>query len=60
MESPIRIETCREDDGPWIAEALDFPGVLKYGSTREEARAKAEALARAVDRERTLKDRTGG
>jgi predicted RNase H-like HicB family nuclease len=33
MESPIRIETCREDDGRWIAEAFDFPGVLKYGST---------------------------
>ena len=60
MESIIRIETSREDDGRWIAEALDFPGVLKYGATREEARAKAEALARKVDRERELTGHTGG
>ncbi len=60
MELPIRIETSREDDGRWIAEALDFPGVLKYESTREEARAKAEALARNLDRERALEGQAGG
>jgi hypothetical protein len=33
----IRIEIEREDDGRWIAEVMDLPGVLTYGQTREEA-----------------------
>lgn len=39
------IETEQEADGRWIAEVLEMPGVLKYGSTRIEAIAQAEALA---------------
>jgi predicted RNase H-like HicB family nuclease len=35
----------REDDGRWIGEVTDLPGVLAYGSTRDEAVAKANALA---------------
>ena len=35
----------REDDGRWIAEIAELPGVMAYGATREEARAKVEALA---------------
>lgn len=38
----------REEDGRWIAEVLQLPGVLAYGSTREEAIAKAESLAARV------------
>lgn len=41
----LTIETEREDDGRWIAEVGALPGVLAYGATREEAVAKAEALA---------------
>jgi predicted RNase H-like HicB family nuclease len=52
VKTPIRIATSRENDGRWIAEALDFPGVLKYGVTREEARAKAESLAIELESER--------
>lgn len=37
-----------EADGRWIAEVLQLPGVLAYGDTREEAMAKAEALALRV------------
>jgi predicted RNase H-like HicB family nuclease len=33
----LSIELDREDDGRWIAEALELPGVMTYGSTREEA-----------------------
>ena len=33
----VRIEIDREDDGRWIAEALELPGVMSYGATREEA-----------------------
>jgi len=47
------IELKREDDGRWIAEAPDLPGVLVYGTTREDAIAHAQALASRVlaDRE---------
>ncbi|HEX5279116.1 MAG TPA: type II toxin-antitoxin system HicB family antitoxin [Micropepsaceae bacterium] len=41
----IRIEISREDDGRWIAEVPDLPGVLAYGTDEAEARKKAEALA---------------
>ena len=32
------IEVEREDDGRWIAEVADLPGVLAYGQSHEEAR----------------------
>ncbi len=35
----------QEEDGRWIAEVLELPGVMVYGATREEALAKAQALA---------------
>ncbi|HZH31104.1 MAG TPA: type II toxin-antitoxin system HicB family antitoxin [Pyrinomonadaceae bacterium] len=41
----LTIELDREDDGRWIAEVLDLPGVLTYGQTREEAVARVQALA---------------
>jgi len=48
----LRIETEREDDGRWIAEVPQLPGVLAYGATAEEASAKAEILALRVLAER--------
>jgi predicted RNase H-like HicB family nuclease len=48
----LKIETDREDDGRWIAEVPDLPGVLAYGLTRERAVANAEALALRVIAER--------
>jgi predicted RNase H-like HicB family nuclease len=42
------IEFEREADGRWIAEIPDMPGVLVYGDTQADARAKVEALARQV------------
>lgn len=44
----LRIEIGREDDGRWIAEVVDLPGVLTYGTTRTDAVAKAKALALRV------------
>jgi predicted RNase H-like HicB family nuclease len=38
------IELEREDDGRWIAEVPDLPGVLVYGTSREDAIAHAHAL----------------
>jgi predicted RNase H-like HicB family nuclease len=46
------IECEREDDGRWLAEAPQLPGVLAYGTTRDEATAKAQILALRVLAER--------
>lgn len=42
------IEYEQEEDGRWIAEVPELPGVLAYGVTLEGAVAKAEALALRV------------
>jgi predicted RNase H-like HicB family nuclease len=42
------VELEQEDDGRWIAEVVDLPGVLAYGQSPEEARAKVQALALRV------------
>lgn len=39
------IETEQEEDGRWIAEIADMPGVLAYGETENRAKANAYALA---------------
>ena len=44
----LSIETELEEDGRWIAEVPQLPGVLAYGTTAEEAAAKAEVLALRV------------
>jgi predicted RNase H-like HicB family nuclease len=42
------VEIEQEDDGRWIAEVLELPGVLTYGQSPEEAKAKVQALALRV------------
>ncbi len=44
----MKIEIEREDDGRWIAEVPELPGVMGYGRSREEAIAKVETLALRV------------
>lgn len=44
----LSVELEREDDGRWIAEVPDLPGVLAYGATREESVAKVQALSLRV------------
>jgi hypothetical protein len=41
----LTIELDREVDERGIAEALELPGVMCYGATREEAISKVECLA---------------
>jgi predicted RNase H-like HicB family nuclease len=41
----LRIETEREEEGRWIGEVPELPGVLAYGSTEAEAHAKTTVLA---------------
>jgi predicted RNase H-like HicB family nuclease len=44
----VKIELEREEDGRWIAEIPDLPGVMLYGQSREEAISKVKALALRV------------
>jgi len=48
------IECGREDDGRWLAEVPQLPDVLAYGTTRDEAMAKAQVLALRVLAERLV------
>jgi predicted RNase H-like HicB family nuclease len=44
----LKVETEQEEDGRWLAEVLDLPGVMAYGASPDEARARAQALALRV------------
>jgi predicted RNase H-like HicB family nuclease len=44
----LTIEIDHEEDGRWIGEVPELPGVLVYGATEAEARNKAAALALRV------------
>ena len=48
----LTLEVEQEEDGRWIAEVPELPGVLAYGNSREQAIASAEALALRVLAER--------
>ena len=41
----LTIELDREEDGRWIAEALELPGVMCYGQTGDEAISNADRLS---------------
>jgi predicted RNase H-like HicB family nuclease len=44
----LKIEIDREEDGRWIAEITELPGVLAYGQSREEAIERVKALSLRV------------
>lgn len=44
----FQIEFDREEDGRWIAEIEDLPGVMAYGDTRQEALSAVEVIALRV------------
>ena len=48
----FKVDTEREDDGRWLAEVLELPGVLAYGESQELAVSKVQALALRVIAER--------
>ena len=39
------IEVEQEQDGRWIAEVLELPGVMTYGDSPEDVMVKVQALA---------------
>jgi predicted RNase H-like HicB family nuclease len=47
-QTRFQIELEQEEDGRWIAEVPDLPGVLTYGATRKEAMTAVQALALRV------------
>ena len=48
LMTTFTIQYEREEDGRWIAEVPELPGVLAYGASADEAMAKAEVLALRV------------
>lgn len=46
------LEIDREEDGRWIAEVTELPGVMQYGQTQHEAVNHAMSLAFRVLAER--------
>ena len=44
----LRVESECEEDGRWIAEVPALPGVLTYGETEAQARARVTVLALRV------------
>ena len=48
----FNLECEREDDGRWLAEVPQLPGVLAYGATAAQAMARCEILALRVIAER--------
>jgi predicted RNase H-like HicB family nuclease len=55
----FRVELEREDDGRWIAEVVEMPGVLAYGATEDEAVAHVQALALRVVADRLEHNEAG-
>ena len=41
----LEVKFYREEDGRWLADIPDLPGVTAYGRTKKQALAAAEALA---------------
>ena len=45
---PLTIEVEQEEDGRWLAEVPELPGVLTYGGTRQEAIGRVQSLCLRV------------
>jgi predicted RNase H-like HicB family nuclease len=53
------LEYEQEEDGRWLGEVPQLPGVLMYGATPDEVMARAEALALRVLAERLEEGEAG-
>jgi len=49
----FRLVFEREEDGRWLAEIPELPGVMAYGSTQQDAEIAVTALALRVIADRT-------
>jgi predicted RNase H-like HicB family nuclease len=59
MSVMFKVEMERETDGRWLAEVMELPGVMAYGSTQDEAIAHVQALALRVVADRLEHDEAG-
>ena len=50
----MKVEVDREQDGRWIAEVPVIPGAIAYGTTRDEAVSKVEALVLRILADRLI------
>jgi predicted RNase H-like HicB family nuclease len=48
VEMKFSVEYEQEEDGRWLAEVKELPGVLTYGKDPDEAVSRAQALALRV------------
>ena len=48
----FKVEIERENDGRWLAEVVELPGVLAYGESQQAALSRVQALALRVIAER--------
>jgi len=48
MQTSYRVEIEQEEDGRFLAEVVDLPGVMAYGETADLALAHVQALALRV------------
>lgn len=48
----FKVEIEQEDDGRWLAEVVELPGVLAYGDTQQAALSRVQVLALRVIAER--------
>jgi predicted RNase H-like HicB family nuclease len=48
MTINYHVDIEQEDDGRFLAEVIDLPGVMAYGSSADEALAHVQALALRV------------
>ena len=55
----FKIEIEQETDGRWLAEIVELPGTVVYGSTKDEAVARVQALALRVVADRLEHDEAG-
>ena len=55
----LTFETEQEDDGRWLAEVPELPGVMAYGTSESDAIARAEVLALRVLAERLEHNESG-
>ena len=55
----FKVEVEQEEDGRWLAEVLELPGVLAYGQSQDAALSKVQALALRVIAERLEQGEAG-
>ncbi|MEO8735933.1 MAG: type II toxin-antitoxin system HicB family antitoxin [Edaphobacter sp.] len=53
-----QIDFEQEEDGRWIAEIADLPGVMAYGSTKADAESNVEVMALRVIADRIEREHT--